>query len=207
MKVLPKSFWVAYSLLNVAPIARLLPSGLHLSPVKLLADDVPHEPLLLFNAYSVEARFMKGMRVDVQVFARDELTNQAHLVILDVISTTWDWNPIDGIRPPNANGKAALDTFHITTGDQHIDIRAKPTETREIDFAFAVEANRACYFRGFEKPFAMAFNETLVCQPVESMNADVTNTLWSDCRELTPTHVFAHTLPMEFDVNVGHALW
>lgn len=209
MTIIPKSFWVAYTLLSGSTIQDMLPSHLQLAPVKLLADEKPHEPLLLFNAYNVQAQWMRGKRVDVQVFARHRITNTPHLVILDVRTTTMDWNPQEGIKFANARSQRTPDSdFRITyDGAGEFSVGGLPRRLQAIDRDFAVEANRVCYFRGIDTGYPMTFDEESVAQAVEVFDADVNNTLWSKYRSDKPTHVFAHTQPMVFDVHVGNLPW
>ena len=103
MKILRNALWVGFSLteLNQREIGKLLPDFLQLAPVSPLAGMTP-EPMLLFNAYRVQSRWMNGVRLDVQTFAVDSVTGTHHLVILDVVTDTPQWDPKNGLAPPNA---------------------------------------------------------------------------------------------------------
>ena len=102
MHIRPGSIWIAYTLTHPDIIADMMPRGLALCASPLLADDPPDEPpKILFNAYTVDAMWMHGARVDILTLARSE-TGTRHLVMLGCLSETLQWDPDNGVRRANA---------------------------------------------------------------------------------------------------------
>ena len=211
MHVRAWSLWVAYTLKSPDSIRKLLPEELELTSLPLLQDETSRFPShkLLFNAYEVDSPWMHGRRVETVVPTVQRETREVRLVVLDCLSDTLRWNPIDGVQRPNAYTRA----FGPKRGDEFsVDVRNRRDRfmvsgrlgrTRPIDWRFSVEGNRECYFQRYNKAFGLSFNETQIALPVRQVDAPtVTNTLWSNVRTETPSHAFVHPHPMDFDVEV-----
>lgn len=206
MRILPQSLWVAYTMVNRALIQDMIPDNVDIAPTKLLQDGDSRE-WLLFNAYTVESRWMRGQRVDIQVFTRDKVTQTPHLVILDVMTNTLDWNPIDGLRMPNSNVRVTDDCFRLVSSKGNFCVQYNQVgPSCELNWSFVVEANRVCHYRN-SRGFSMSFSESALMQPVTNLTAVVHNNLWNHCRADTPAHVFAHPGAMSFDVDVAQFAW
>ena len=208
MKISPRSLWVVYAMSNVNKVEQMLPEKLTVLPAKIYDDDSPAEPRLMFNLYDVHSRFVKGKRVDIQTLALHEDTGRAHLVILDVLSTTHDWNPMDGLIGPNAVSDYLSEDetirFGIKRDDDFIHVDAQITpQTRLLDERFAVEGNLMCFFKSHPIGYEMTFDEDEIMMPVKMISSNVSNSLWSTFRCGDPTHVFMHPHPMTFDVDLG----
>lgn len=208
MHIRPGSIWLAYALTQPRVVEQMIPSHLRLSTAPLLGSDPPHmPPRLLFNAYDVASPWMCGRRVDILVMTCDVRTGTQHLVILDCLSNTLQWNPVDGVVRANAFVPYARPTgdceFHVRNFRDELRVHGRDAGAVDIDWRFAVEANRACYWRAYPVAYRMSFNETCVASPVQALQCTrVTNTLWSSVREADASHAFYHAHAMEFDVDV-----
>lgn len=207
MRILPGSLWLAYTLTRPGKIESMLPTGLSLARAPLLGGERVQRPKLLFNAYEVESPWMRGTRVDVLVMAQHQRTRAMHLVMLDCFSDTLRWNPVDGVQRANAFRTRALGRapfeLYVRNYKHRFLIRADVEQQCPVDWRFAVEANRECYWRGTSSPFAMTFNESNVALPVQRLaRLECTNTMWSDVRLPLPSHSFVHPHVMDFDVKV-----
>ena len=212
MRILPGALWVAYNIVHPEAIESMLPPHLRLStsPLLMCDNDTDITPKLLFNAYHVRAPYMDGSRIDVQTLAHDPASDTLHLVILEVLTNTMDWNPRDGLRR-TGNAKMEWDR-----GDDDIIMNAQrkddPAVMISVEGAlgssvpiatqFAVDANRRCYFGNSPIGYSMTFSEDAVTHPVRPVRGTVSNTLWQEHRERTPTHVFMHSRAMDFDVAI-----
>lgn len=220
LSIKPGSFWLAYSVTNLAVIQNMIPSHLQLSPVKLLHYDEQPDFKLMFNCYSLRSSWMTGNRVDIQTFAENKITKSKHLVVLDVLSNTLDWNPQTGINMANANIKTNIKSdrdkkTNILLDPIRLNYRARSKndilsfnattwgKVMKPDWDFVVEANRECFFRTHPKGIKMKFDEDNINTNVHSLKTiDLLNTLWMEYREDNPTHAIMHGHPMNFDVNV-----
>ena len=218
MSVAPGSLWIAYTITSHAEVQSRLPPSLVLAPCSPLADDVSRipSPKLFFNVYHVDAKpIMYGMRADVVTLARHRATGVAHLVVLDCLTNTLQWDPERGIRGGNArfyrpdavSRRRRPDVFSVGMhNSKHVlAVRAYRERMRPVDWTFAVQGNRACYFGSTDYAYAMAFNETDIARPVRNLvpcDGPVVNTFWSGVRSATPSHLFCHEHPMHFDVDV-----
>jgi hypothetical protein len=212
MSILPRALWVAYALTDTSTVQNMIPSHLRLAPVAPLVG-MPDEVMLFFNAYAVQSRWMQGHRVDVQTYARDVSTGAPHLVVLDVLSDTMDWNPGDGIRPANArvtttdadSVEDGIDVhFSTVEGSTSFRIAGTPSASRHLDYDFAVRANRKCYFRNFPKGYKLSFDADNVMRPVRELDdVTVVNSLWTDLIDPRHRTAFMHEQAMEFDVSIN----
>lgn len=208
MRISPGSLWVVYAMSDPKLVENMIPPSLEISPAKIYEDDVAPEPKLMFNLYDVNSRFVRGKRVDIQTLAVHRDTGKAHLVILDVLSTAHDWNPIDGIVRPNAVSDNPADDglthFSMSCDDGFIRVNAHDTfHKKTLDKRFAVEGNLMCFFKSHSVGYVMKFDEDEIMQPVNMMTSNITNSLWSSFRRGPPTHVLMHSHPMTFDVDLG----
>lgn len=213
MNILPGSLWLAYTITSRPAIQSLLPTSLELSSCSLLQDDASSfpTPKLLFNVYTVDAGLtMQGVRTDVLTLARHRRDNTMHLVVLDCLTNTLQWNPIDGVKGPNAYCKQTTkrdnaSSWIVRTRKNLIMVDAIPAKQRDIDWTFAVEANLACYFQDVDRAYTMSFDEDEIMQPVRMLSPTrhVINTVWHKHRSRKPSHVFCHEHPMHFDVHVS----
>tara|TARA_B100001778_G_scaffold325493_1_gene321057 strand:- start:2503 stop:3174 length:672 start_codon:yes stop_codon:yes gene_type:complete len=221
LSILPGSLWIAYTMTTrgVADIATLIPEHTRLVQTKLLSSDgVSENPLLLFNAYKVASRWMNGNRIDIQTVVEDVDTGHQHLVILDVLTDTLDWNPVQGIRLPNTRFHTAVDhlndtdafryEYHARSGRKVLKVNATADEKTDIDYRFAVEANLECFYRTFSTAYSMSFDHATIASPVRTLDPiSVENAFWSDYRTPDVHRVFMHEHSMEFDVDVQNPFW
>eukprot|EP00966_Prymnesium_polylepis_P164855 3811629-Prymnesium_polylepis.2 len=179
----------------------MVPTGLEVAKVSPL-DGVRPREMLLFNAYEVKsAPWMRGSRVDIQTFVRNKETGTAHLMVLDVLTDTRSWDPINGLTGPNY-----VVTMKESPGiDVHFDgvdrfcVKGRPGNLIYPNYTFIVEANRKCYFGNFRKGYTMDFKEEEIMQPVTELhNVKIENTCWKEFRGGFIT-AFKHNTPMEFE--------
>ena len=209
LKILPKSLWVAYALQNTEVVKNMIPKHLELAPVSPLSQ-VEQTEMLFFNAYSIKSRWMNGHRIDIQTFARDKKHDTPHLVILDVITDTMNWDPIHGITSPNAHISYSLNNFtsvplsDIPRPTPSFSVCGDPFNTKALNYDFAVNANRKCYYRDVPVGYEMTFKEKEIMEDVfELKNLRITNTLWEKVRKSNPEVVFMHQQPMDFTVKIS----
>ena len=208
LRILPGSLWIAYTITSPATVQSRLPASLVLAPTALLEDEASAfpTPKLLFNVYRVDAGLaMQGTRVEVVTFARHRTRNTPHLVVLDCLTDTLQWDPVHGVRGANAHvdGNAARYAWDVRTSTERLSVRASPARRRRIDRTFVVDANRACYYGRVDVPYAMYFDAAEVARPVRDLYAaHLENTLWRDVRSARASHLFCHEHAMTFDVNV-----
>lgn len=213
MTIRPGSLWLAYTVTSRPAIQTLLPPSLDLASCSLLRDDASSfpTPKLLFNVYTVDAGLtMQGVRADVLTLARHKRDQTMHLVILDCLTNTLRWDPVDGVGKPNAFckhtwAKEENASWMVRTSKDLMMVDAAPGRQRDIDWTFAVEANLACYFQNVDHPYTMSFDEDEIMRPVRMLlpSHDIINTFWHEHRSKRPSHVFCHEHPMHFDVYVS----
>lgn len=222
LTISPGSLWLGYEATHTKELQALLPDHLTLARgVKLFGKETPMSPRLLFNAYHVRSPWMQGHRVDVQTLARDRCTGTLHLVVLDCVSDTFTWDPVQGVRGANAR------VVHRQRRTSQSEAPFGPLVVRELyrdtpclqvsgrvgtsdvvpDERFVVEANRVCYFGNVDTGYHMTFDEQAVMAPVRRLrDVNASNTLWEHYRRSRPSHAFVHTRSMTFDVSVPD-LW
>ena len=211
LRVLPNSVWVAYTLTRPGAVRPLLPPALELASGPLLDDEVAtvRSPKLLFNAYQVESSWMRGTRLEVLVLARHRATKRYHFCVLDCLTDTLQWDPIEGVQRPNARsavrhapGRARVD---VRTRRHAFAVDALHRRARPLAPTFAIEANEACYFRNTDVAYPMRFDAREVGAPVRELapTRPVLNTLWADVRSPYPSHLFVHPHAMTYDVDVA----
>lgn len=208
LKIARNSLWVCYSLMNPSVLNHMVPHHLEIADISPVEGTEPCK-MLLFNAYELTSLpWINGARVDIQTFARDRITGTPHLVILEVLTDTRSWDPINGLTGPNS--KASFDhrsgtnvNFVTLDGTNEFSMSGCPTGMRTPNHTFIVEANRKCFFGNFRRGYNMDFVEEEIMHPVTDLtNVKIENTLWSDVRGDFVT-AFKHNTPMEFNVNVN----
>ena len=211
MQVRAWSLWLAYTLKDTSFVRDRLPSDLEMASLPLLGDETSRFPSakLLFNAYEVDSPWMHGRRVETVVATRHKRTKETRLVVLDCLSDTLRWDPVDGVQRANAytrsfgRGKGRSFSVDVRNSQDRFVVDGRVGASRPIDWRFAVEGNRECYFGGHGEAFNLTFNETLVALPVRHVElVSVENTLWQGVRTSAPSHAFVHPHPMEFHVHV-----
>ena len=207
MKLLvhPRSLWLAYDMRHTNEIQQMLPSGLHVAPVRLFESDPAPRKRLLMNVYECSSSFMNGARIEVQTFVYNAHKNTVHLCILDCISNTMQWDPVTGIHARNALLQSPTSSsllqprdnddmrsastgaqfhVHFTSPEQNtthrktiLRVSARVGQQMESPTRpFVVDANRICYFRNCDTPFPMRFDVSEVAAPVVRLaNARVTS--------------------------------
>lgn len=213
MNIASGSLWVAYTLTDPQTIQSMLPPSLRLTSCSLLDDERSTfpTPKLLFNAYRVDAgAFMQGMRTDVLTLAQNRRTGKRHLVMLDCLTDTIQWDPIHGVRCPNARVyeplRVSANDFALVVTNNHNLFRLRATRSveRPINNVFAVEANLACYYKTSDEAYPMSFDNDTISRPVRQLNPyDHVNTYWCHVRSPFPSHTFCHEHPMTFDVKIS----
>lgn len=183
-------------------MTHMIPSNTKLAKVKLLDGDCERYRLL-FNLYNVRAPFMNGCRIDVQTVVKDKKTNKHHLVIIDVLSDTLDWNPKMGIVGANSIVTVRDNFKSFVRGSDYMNVTVL-NDMQEISptYDFAVEANKMCYFSDFPIGYTMDFNEESIMKDVTLLEALVSSNLYASIRSSNPTHVFRHNHAMIFDVLI-----
>ena len=218
MRICPGSLWLAYTLERRALVANMLPSGLKLANSALLRADGDRESKLLMNAYRLRSQYMNGHRIDVQVLAQDTLRKTFHLVVLDCYSDTMMWDPINGVKFPNAGGchlRMQGDLYKVRVAAKNpssvslLSVKGTKDSSRvPISWRFSVESNRVCYYANSETKFPMSFDEGKIAEPVHCLlRPQVATSLWSEFRSGAPTHVFIHGDAMDFDVEVNSRMF
>ena len=149
---------------------------------------------------------MQGSRVDIQTFVRNKETGTSHLVVLDVLTDTRSWDPINGLTGPNSV-VTMKESPGIDVNFEGVDrfcvkgrVRGKSIKP---NYTFIVEANRKCYFGNFRKGYDMDFiEEDIMHQVTELLDLKIENSCWKEFRGGLIT-AFKHNTPMTFDVHVN----
>lgn len=213
LRIAPGSLWLAYTITSKSAIQSMLPRSLKLAAPAILQDDVSSfpTPKLFFNVYRVDAGWMmQGMRAEVVTIARHVTTGCLHMVVLDCLTNTMQWDPVNGIKGSNANFFRPRSVCGMNyglgfrQGQDALILRATRERQRFLTREFAVDANRICYFRDTDTPYRMWFDEDNVMTPVRHLTpCDIQNTLWTSVRSARPSHIFCHEQSMTFDVDIN----
>ena len=203
LNIAENSLWLCYALSNPSLMNNMVPVGLEIAKVSPLDKIKPCE-MLLFNAYEVNCHpWMRGSRVDIQTFVRNKETGTAHLVVLDVLTDTNSWDPVNGLTGPNAEVymKKSPGIDVKFDGVHRFCVKGRPGNLIKPNYTFIVEANKKCYFGNFRKGYDMKFNEEEIMHPVtELRNLKIENSCWKDFRGKFIT-AFKHNKPMEFKID------
>lgn len=201
LTIKPLSLWLSYNILSPNKIQELLPDGMKLAKVKILQEDKHATHKLMYNCYNLDSFWMKGARLEIMTIAKKD--DQLHFVVLDCITNTMQWNPIDGIEGPNGvikfNYKNEILNYNILRQKEFLDITGIALENANMTKDFAIESNYACYFKNADWPVRLTFDEEQIMTPVRKLRLlNIKNDFWSKFRYKKPSHVFFHEHPMVF---------
>tara|TARA_Y100001970_G_scaffold292154_1_gene432220 strand:- start:4631 stop:5275 length:645 start_codon:yes stop_codon:yes gene_type:complete len=206
LKIKPYSLWLSYNILNQNAIQDMLPPGMKLAKIKVSDDNDCVKPKLLFNCYNIDSFWMKGSRLEIMTIAQTD-TN-FHFVVLDCISNTLRWDPINRIKGPNGKIKFnyiqdKLNYDVIAKNKKVLSFTGKPLDLIKMTEDFAIKSNYMCFFRESSIPISLKFNEDEIMRPVRKLEIlNITNDLWKNYREETPEHVFMHEHIMNFGTKL-----
>ena len=166
LKISKNSLWLCYVLSNPSLINHIVPTGHEVAKVSPISGVKPRE-MLLFNAYEVRCSpWMQGSRVDIQTFVRNKETGTSHLVVLDVLTDTRSWDPINGLTGPNSV-VTMKESPGIDVNFEGVDrfcvkgrVRGKSIKP---NYTFIVEANRKCYFGNCTLELCSFFGRMFCC--------------------------------------------
>ncbi len=206
MRIKPFSLWLSYNMLNQNLIEEMLPNGMKLAKIKILDTDTEKSPKLLFNCYNIDSFWMRGSRLEIMTIA--EFENNFHFVVLDCITNTLQWDPVNGIRGPN--GKIKFNyiqdklNYNVMSNMKKLDFSGKSLNLVNMTKDFAVKSNYNCYFKNSIIPVKLKFNEDEIMHPVRNLNVlHIKNDLWKEFRSCMPQHVFMHERPMHFKTKIN----
>ena len=202
IKVKEMSTWLAFSMKNSHEISKFIPDDTELNPIRILSSDMA-EPKLLFNMYESTSPFFKGLRLEVVTIVRKKNDPKStHFVVLDCLSNTMSWDPIEGIHLPNAAA-----SMHTIMGSHHIEcmgdfaylkMAANLGRPQHITKNFAVDANHLCLYRNSPNGIKLEFDEREVMKDVLLLNnVKFETNIWNAFRGRI-THSFVHPHPMNF---------
>lgn len=205
LKIKPFSLWVSYNLLNPNPIQDMLPKNMELANIKILEDDVISSPRLLFNCYNIDSFLMKGSRLEIMTIAKKN--KDFHFVVLDCISNTIQWDPINNIRGPNGNIKFSYLQENLNCKvikfNNKFNFRGTPLDLINMTNDFAVKSNYECFFRNSEESVKLSFNEEEIMRPVRKLKIiNLENNFWKKYRSDFPDHIFMHEKSMSFKTKM-----
>ena len=201
LTIKPFSLWLSYNIAQPHKIQEMLPEGMKLAKVKIFEEDKHATHKLMYNCYNLDSFWMKGARLEIMTIAKKE--NQLHFVVLDCITNTMQWNPIDGIEGPNGvirfNYKNEKLNYNVLRQKEFLDFTGIALGLTNITRDFAVESNYDCYFKNADFPVSLKFNEEQIMEPVRKLRLlNIKNDFWSEFRYKKPSHVFFHEHPMVF---------
>ena len=207
LKVRPFSMWLTYNIINHKAVENMLPPGMQLANIKVSDDNECICPKLLFNCYNIDSFWMRGSRLEVMTIAKHD--NNFHFVVLDCISNTLQWDPINRIKGPN--GKIKFSYFQeklnyevITKNNELLKFTGIPLNLIKMTEDFAVKSNYMCFFRDSSIPINLIFNESEIMTPVRKLQIlNITNNIWKEYRSSIPEHVFMHEHPMNFKTTLS----
>lgn len=206
LKIKPYSLWLSYNILNQGVIQDMLPPGMNLAKIKILDDDDCVQPKLLFNCYNIDSFWMRGSRLEIMTVAKSD-TN-FHFVVLDCITNTLQWDPINRIRGPNGKIKFSyiqdkLNYDVLSKNKQLLSFTGKPLNLIKMTKDFAVRSNYMCFFRESSIPLTLNFNEDEIMKPVRKLQVlNITNDFWKEYRTEFPDNIFMHESEMRFGTTV-----
>lgn len=206
LKIKPYSLWLSYNMLNHKLITDMLPRGMEIANIKLSENYETIGPKLLFNCYNIESRWMKGSRLEILTIARKG--NNFHFVILDCLTNTGQWDPINRVKPPNSiinfnYNQEILNYEVIDYSKKKLIITGETQQLITLDKRFAVESNYHCYFKNSQISVKLDFNEENVMRPVRKIKLlNLTNDLWAEYRTETPEILFMHEHEMNFKASL-----
>lgn len=206
IKIKPRSLWLSYNMLNLDLIKDMLPGGMEIANVKLSDNYETIGPKLLFNCYNIESRWMKGSRLEILTIAKKD--DNFHFVILDCLTNTGQWDPINRVKYPNADilfnyNQEILNYEVIDYNKKKLIFNGEYQQLININKRFAVESNHQCYFKNSDIPIKLEFNEENVMKPVRRLKIlNLTNDLWTEYRTDIPEIAFIHEHEMDFKASL-----
>lgn len=208
LKIKPFSLWLSYNIINKPYIENLLPPGMKLAKIKVSDDNDCRKPKLLFNCYNIDSFWMKGSRLEIMTIAQCD--KNFHFVVLDCISNTLQWDPINGIKGPNGkiNFSYKQDELNydiITKNKEQFNFKGSPLNLIKMTNDFAVKSNYMCFFKESCIPINLTFNETEIMKPVRKLKSiNIKNDLWKEFRTELPDNIFMHEHVMNFHTSLPH---
>lgn len=206
IRVNPMSTWLGYKLINVDRLNTLIPEGMTIAPMRILSQDLA-EPKLLFNIYESESSLFRGCRFEVVTMVR-QMNNprNVHFVVLECLSNTLHWDPINGIQLPNLECEFNTTKNQITLdcrqNDRLLHMQAKVGGKKQITKMFAVDANLLCFYQNSYDGIKLSFNEDQIMQDVNLLSdVKIDTNIWKDFRGKL-THCFVHEHHMDFTANM-----
>ncbi len=206
LKIRPYSVWLSYNMLNKNSIEDMLPPGMKLAKIKISEENNCDRHKLLFNFYGVDSLLMRGSRLEIMTIAKCE--KNLHFVVLDCVTNTLQWNPIDRIRGPNGKIKfnynqEKINYDIISKNNKVLKFSAMPLNLIKMTEDFAVKSNYKCFFRESCIPVYLTFNEKEIMKPVRKLKLlNLTNDYWKEYRTDIPENVFMHEHEMKFNANI-----
>tara|TARA_Y100000992_G_C21272129_1_gene497556 strand:+ start:1901 stop:2545 length:645 start_codon:yes stop_codon:yes gene_type:complete len=206
LKIKPCSLWLSYNILNQNAIQDMLPPGMNLAKIKVSDDNSCIEPKLLFNCYNIDSFWMKGSRLEIMTIAQSDAN--FHFVVLDCITNSLQWDPINRIRGPNGKIKFSyiqdkLNYVVISKNKQILSFTGKPLNLIKMTKDFAVKSNYMCFFKESSIPLSLKFNEDEIMKPVRKLDVlNITNDFWREYRTEFPDNVFMHEHSMSFNTKM-----
>jgi hypothetical protein len=215
-RVGPHASWAVFKVKDPEVLASTLPKGMQLAESRVLATDESPGMLIAINTFSVSAKpVLAGRRMEIVTLAKSPADDVPRFVVLDVISDTELWDPVHGVREPNAKtididlgarSSSTLYTVSVESEDDGAGIfsmsgRAK-SETTDIDNDFAITANKRTFFRNISTPVSLLFDRSAVGKEVRELQS-ATATVGRLPNQWKRhfgrlSHAFLHTRPMEF---------
>ena len=206
IRVNKMSTWLGYKLINVDHINTLVPEGTTVAPMRILSQDIA-EPKLLFNIYESESSLFKGCRFEVVTMVKQTKNpRKVHFVVLECLSNTLQWDPINGIQLPNLecnfNTTQNQIILDCTQNERILHMQAKVGRKKQITKMFAVDANLLCFYRNSHDGIQLSFNEDQIMQDVNLLShVKIDTNIWKEFRGKL-THCFVHKHYMDFTADM-----
>lgn len=206
IRVNQMSTWLGYTLKNVDKVNELVPEGTVVTPMRILSQDLA-QPKLLFNIYETESTFFNGLRFEVVTMVKQvNRPRNIHFVVLECLSNTLHWDPINGIQLPNLRcdfrSQDKCMSLFCKQNDRTLTMNARIGRKKAITKMFAVDANLICFFQNSDQGIKLSFNESQIMQDVNMLShVNVDTNIWEDYRGKL-THCFAHPHHMDFTADM-----
>lgn len=173
INVQPLSLWSAFTLENSKKVEKMIPQNMELVPIQLYKGMKPQQ-MLLFNSYYAESTFFNGHRLEVNVICKDKEKQTTHFVVLDCYTNSLNWDPIHGVRGPNAKSyqtrrKNSLKKIEckVNTDDCYYEFEGYYSDQKKpVNTRFAVDSNYKCYYRDSPSYVMLQFNPTYIAHDI-----------------------------------------
>tara|TARA_B100000287_G_scaffold435647_1_gene505288 strand:+ start:4544 stop:5194 length:651 start_codon:yes stop_codon:yes gene_type:complete len=208
LNIKPYSLWIGYNIINKNAIQDMLPPGMKLANIKILDDTQCTSPKLLFNCYNIDSFWLRGTRLEIMTIAKSN--DNYHFVVLDCVTNSIQWDPINRIRGPNGNLK-----FSYINDILNCNVLKNYKKNKELNFAgspldlikmtrdFAVKSNYDCFYRNSSIPISLKFDEREIMKPVRKLKIlNISNNIWNKYREELPNIAFMHENNMRFTTKM-----